>query len=208
MPLQFGSFLLSSALFLNAPSLANAQAACTTINVQQLPASVDMGRVRATWLGWYNEYRTGLDLAPYTADQTLERTASNWSYYAVKRGTIDHRRAWQAPYYDYKGIESWFSNFGVTFKNVKGITFTENIGWGPYSCSQDDCTDELIAAARTTFDFFMSEKGLSYRPHYNAIVSPAFTAMGMGIGIDPVSRRYYLTVHFAAEVDREPFVCL
>jgi uncharacterized protein YkwD len=178
-----------------------------TINVQQAPSNVDMARVRDAWFGWYNGYRAELGLAPYAQDATLDRTAGNWSYYAVKRGTIDHKRAWQAPYYDYGAIEKWFGNFGVRFENVRGKTYTENIGWGPYSCSDDDCTDELIAAIRSTFDFFMSEKGAAYRPHYNAIVSDAFANMGVSVAIDASAKRYYLTAHFATEVVDPPAVC-
>lgn len=207
MSLHFGSILASSFLFLATPALAAADDACVTINMQEPPANIDMERVRAAWLGWYNDYRATLDLPAYSSDATLERTASNWSYFSVKRGTIDHKRAWQAPYYDYKAIEKWFSNFNVTFKNVGGKTFTENIGWGPYACSKDDCTDELIASIRTTFDFFLGEKNKANRSHYNTIVNPTFTKMGMGIGIDPVTKRYYLTAHFAAEIENAPSVC-
>ena len=207
MTLQFGSILASSFLAFASPALAADGGSCVTINVQQPPANVDMQRVRDAWLGWYNDYRAQSGLLPYSSDPTLERTAGNWSYYAVKRGTIDHKRAWQAPYYDYPAVERWFGNFGVTFENVRGKTFTENIGWGPYRCDEDDCTDELIAAIRTTFEFFLSEKGKSYSPHYNAIVSPAFTRMGMGIGIDPATKKYYLTAHFATALASEPEIC-
>lgn len=216
MIFQYGALLATSLSLFAPPTVAIAQdgsaslttSSCTTINVQEPPTNVDMQRVRDTWLGWYNDYRASLDLAPYTSDATLDRTASNWSYYSVKRGTIDHKRAWQAPYYDYKGIESWFGKFGVTFKNVSGKTYTENIGWGVHSCAEDDCTDQLIAAIRSTFDFFMSEKGMAYRPHYNAIVSDKFAKMGMGIGLNHATKRYYLTAHFATELTNEPVVCL
>lgn len=208
MLLEFGTLLATSLTLFSGPSVAAAApAACVTINVQEPPANVDMQRVRDAWFGWYNDHRATLGLAPYVADATLDRTAANWSYYSVKRGTIDHKRAWKAAYYDYKAIEQWFANFGVRFENVRGKTYTENIGWGVYSCAEDDCTDELIASIRTTFDFFMSEKGKAYRPHYNAIVSDAFTAMGLGIGIDPATRRYYLTAHFATALAEAPTAC-
>lgn len=207
MSLQFGSLAASAILLFSSPAMAADGEACTTINVQEAPANVDMQRVRDAWFGWYNGYRAELGLAPYASDATLERTASNWSYYSVKRGTIDHKRAWQAPYYDYKGIERWFGDRGVAFANVGGKTYTENIGWGVYRCDQEDCTDELIGAIRSTFDFFMSEKGKAYRPHYNAIVGEKFTLMGMGIGVDPASKRYYVTAHFATELTSEPEIC-
>lgn len=205
MMLEYGAILAASLSLFASPAMAAAPAEqCVTVNVQELPANIDMERVRGAWLDWYNDYRATLGLHAYAPDATLERTASNWSYFSVKRGTIDHKRAWKAAYYDYKGIESWFSKFGVAFKNVRGKTFTENIGWGVYSCSDDDCTDELIASIRSTFDFFMSEKGKAYRSHYNTIVSPDFTKMGMGIGLDAASKRYYLTAHFAVDFAEDP----
>jgi uncharacterized protein YkwD len=137
-------------------------------------------------------------------DATLDSTAGNWSYFAVKRGMIDHKRTWKAPYYDYPAIESWFEHFGITFRNVRRKTFTENIGWGSFSCKKDDCTDELIASIRSTFDYFMGEKNLSYRPHYNAIVTPEFTKIGLGLGVDARTKRYYLTTHFATEIVSSP----
>lgn len=212
MDLQFGALLIMSLSLFGMPTIAPTphemiHTECTSIAVQRAPNNVDMARVRDAWFGWYNDYRSSLGLPPYAHDQTLESTARNWSYYSVKRGTIDHKRAWQAAYYDYAAIEQWFADLGVTFTNVRGKTFTENIGWGPYACTEVDCTDELIAAIRSTFDFFLSEKGKGYSPHYNAIVSDAFTTMGLGIAIDPAMRKYYLTAHFAAEIEDRPFPC-
>lgn len=204
MSLQFGVLLAASLSLFSSPPAASAHDACVTINVQEPPANVDMDRVRATWLDWYNGHRTDAGLAPYASDATLDRTASNWSFYAVKRGTIDHRRAWKGAYYDYGAIRQWFADVGVTFANVRGTTFTENIGWGIYACDDADCTDELLAAVRTTYDFFLSEKGKQYRPHYNAIVHPHFTKMGLGIGVDSARNRYYVTAHFGTEFAAEP----
>lgn len=208
MILEFGVALASSLSVFASPAIASvpmpSEERCVTVNVQQLPESIDMDRVRDAWFGWYNEYRATLGLPPYENDATLERTAGNWSYYSVKRGTIDHRRAWQAPYYDYRAIESWFGRFGLSFKNDKGITFTENIGWGVYSCEEDDCTDELIASIRTTWDFFVGEKNKANRSHYNAIVNGKFTKMGLGVAVDRAAKRYYLTAHFATDFASSP----
>lgn len=181
--------------------------ACPSIVVQSVPGNIDMDRVRDAWYGWYDGYRATLALPEYASDTVLEHTAGNWSYYSVKRGTIDHKRSPRAAYYDYPAIERWFADAGVTFDNVGGKTFTENIGWGPYRCDDADCTDELIAAIRTTFDFFLSEKNRQYRPHYNAIVSPAFTRMGVGVAIDSAARKYYLTAHFATAIASAPDAC-
>jgi uncharacterized protein YkwD len=205
MILEYGAILATSLSLFASPAMAAEPAGqCVTVNVQEPPASVDMYRVRDEWIGWYNDYRATLGLPAYAQDATLDRTAGNWSYYSVKRGTIDHKRAWQAPYYDYRAIESWFKKFDVGFKNVGGVTFTENIGWGVYSCDEDDCTDELIASIRSTFDFFLGEKDKAYRSHYNTIVNGKFTKMGLGVAVDPAKKRYYLTAHFGTELTEAP----
>lgn len=197
--LQFGALLLTSLSFFTSPTIVSTRDVCSSIAVQSIQ-NVDVDRVRETWLGWYNDYRASLHLAPYALDETLDRTAGNWSFYAVKRGTIDHKRSAASPYYDYPAIEAWFRQLGVTFANVDRKTFTENIGWGAFACPANDCTDELIASIRSTFDFFMSEKGKAHSPHYNAIVAPEFTKIGLGLGVDPVKKRYYLTTHFATKL--------
>jgi hypothetical protein len=40
---------------------------------------VDMSRVRDTWFGWYNSYRTSLGLGIYTHDPRLDSTAHDWN---------------------------------------------------------------------------------------------------------------------------------
>lgn len=169
---------------------------CTSINVQNVP-NVDMQKVQDTWLGWNNDLRQSLNLPAYALDGTLNLTAANWSLYSVKRGTINHKRYEGSPYYDYKASEKWFENFGLSFLNKNSMTFTENIGWGPYSCSKKDCTDELLAAIRTTFDFYTGEKGKLNDAHYLSLVNPQYKIIGVGIAVSEKQKRYYLTVHYA-----------
>ena len=83
---------------------------------------------------------------------------------------------------------------------MQGVTYSENIGYGPFNCSESDCTDELIANIRSTFDFYMSEKDQSYRPHYNSVMNAYFKEIGLGITIDESQNRYYLTVHYGTEL--------
>ena len=167
------------------------------------PPHVNMDRVRQTWLTWNNRLRRRLQLEPYVLEDHLNSTAANWSTYAVQRGTIDHKRSADAAYYDYGAIESWFAQKGLTFANVDGKTFTENIGWGTYQCTSSDCTTQLIDSIRSTFAFFLSERGKEYRPHYNSIVNPAFRKIGLGIAVSPQGR-YYLTVHYATAITSNP----
>ncbi len=172
--------------------------------VDDVPYSVNMKRVRATWISWNNEVRVPLGLKSYISEPQLSQTAVGWSDLAKKRGFINHKRDGQTAYYDYKMIESWFAGKGLTFENVNRATFTENIGWGYYKCDKDDCTDALIKAIRSTFDFFMSEKGKAYSPHYKSIVKPEFREIGLGIAVDVAAKKYYLTVHYGTDITSNP----
>lgn len=164
---------------------------------------VDMQELRRVWLGWINDARAQEGLPPYRMDRQLIRTAWLWSDRARSLGTINHKRDGQSAYYDYKMVGNWFSSLGLDFKNVKGSTYTENIGWGMYRCKKDDCTGDMINAIRSTFDFFMSEKGKASAPHYNSIVNPSYASIGMGVTVDG-SGKYYLTVHYGTQITSDP----
>lgn len=165
-----------------------------------MPANINMDIVRSTWLAWTNAARSENGLNPYSYDAALNRTSTIWAQYSKNRGYINHKRPTQAAYYDYKIIEAWFKNLGVEFKNVNRITFSESINWGIYQCSESDCTDTFIKSMRTGFDFFMSEKGKKYKPHYDSIMNSEFQKIGLGIAIDKASDKYYLTVHYGTEI--------
>jgi uncharacterized protein YkwD len=160
---------------------------------------VDMQRVYSTWIGWYNETRTELGLVPYTYDNRLTVTASDWNrVFAEGKWQNHHRRNPGDTYYDYKKITAWFAERGVVGKVVGGATTTENVGYGYYNCNSSDCTDTLIRAIRSTFDYYMSEK--SYNGlHYKSIVQPNFRKIGLDIIVVPSEKRYYLTVHYITE---------
>jgi len=165
-------------------------------------ANVDMDVVKSTWLAWYNEEREKELLDPYTYNPQLHSTASVWSQYSAAQGMIDHKRPGQSDYYDYELIKRWFSDLGIEFANVNTRTFTENIGTGLYLCSDDDCTQELIDAIRTTFDFYMSEKYESYQPHYTSVMNPYFTEIGMSIALK--GNDYYITTHYGTSITSDP----
>ncbi len=169
-----------------------------TVQAASFPDNVDMKSIQSTWLGWYNGARSSAKLAPYIYNDTLNKTALAWSETAKKRGAISHKRDGQKAYYDYKLMKKWFTAQGVTFKG-KGTRFTENIGWSPYSCTKADCTQEMKRAIKYSFDFYMAEKGKKYRPHYNSVMSSHFSQIGLGITVDEVRKKLYLTVHYAAK---------
>jgi uncharacterized protein YkwD len=187
-------------------SIAPSKPICS-VPTEDLPTNVDLEKVRATWLDWENTERTANGLAPYTYNEDLIRTATIWSEASKQKGYIDHKRPGQTAYYDYKIIEKWFKNLGLEFKNTHSKTFTESIAWEYYSCSDSDCTDKLTTAIRKGFNFFMSEKGKSSRPHYDAIINPEFTQIGIGIVVDKVAEKYYLTVHYGTEVTASGSLC-
>lgn len=115
---------------------------------------------------------------------------------------MTHSRDGSQSYYDYNVMKKWFQDLGLSFTNTASQTFTENIGMGPYRCSGGDCTDDLIVAIRQTFDFYLSEEKKEYRPHFNAIVNPSFTMLGLGVSVK--GDRYYLTTHFGTTFSKVP----
>ncbi len=197
-------FLAAAAMALGLmPAIANADAACTKVITDYTPR-INVQRVQQTWLLWINRVRSKEGLPPYTLNPFLNASATNWSAYSVKRDTINHKRSASSPYYDYSAIEKWFQNRGIAFANVESKTFSENIGWGPFHCDAKDCTPSLIAATRTTLDFFLSEKNKSYRPHYNSVMSKYFKEIGVGVSYSNKQDRYYITVHYATAITSAP----
>ncbi len=177
------------------------QKACVESEDSFIPG-VDMRRIRTEWLALYNNVRTDRGLTPYRLDSYLNRSSSIWSKRSAERGAMEHKRASDQAYYDYSAIQSWFRDLGLAFENVHSITFTENIGRGPYTCSASDCTNELISAIRSTFDFYMGEEPKEYRPHFSAIVNPYFEIMGVGIAVQ--NGQYYITTHFGTRITSSP----
>ncbi len=161
-----------------------------------------MTKVRDAWLSWYNTARAQNGLKPYVYNEALNETAANWSFYSEKKGSIDHKRAGQKSYYDYKKVGAWFASKGVTFatRTSGNSDYVENIGWDYYSCSKADCTDDLIASIKSTYNFFIGEKNKKYRAHYESIMNKSYHEIGMGIAVDPAKKKYYLTVHYGTDV--------
>lgn len=174
--------------------------ACSEVS-SDLPDTVDLSTVRDTWLSWMNATRAAQGLPAYTLNDQLSRSATLWAQTNKSRGGMSHKRSGTA-YYDYYAIQDWFADLGLTFKNDASITFTENIGYGPYSCSDSDCTDDVLEAIAYTYDYFVSEAGKSYAPHWNSIVSSHFKEVGFGLTLD--NSHYYLTVHYGTAITSDP----
>ena len=177
------------------------------LNVQQqIPANIDLQKIRQTWLGWNNQTRKDLNLDPYILNDQLTRTATVWAEDGKSKGRITHARPGQKAYYDYNIMADWFKNLGLTFKNVNRITFTENIAWNYYSCksTSKDCTPQVIKALKYDYDFFIKEKTKKSHPHYDSIVNKYFKIIGIGIAIDPKTKKYFLAVHYGTEITSNP----
>ncbi len=161
------------------------------------PPNVDMSRVRAAWIGWYNGIRQWEWLGLYSYDERLNNTAYDWTIELAKWKWQNHhtRSPWDG-YYNFSVIDQWFMAHGVNPPIINRSKHTENVGYGSYSCHSSDCTDTLIESIRSTFNFFMSEKWKSYDAHYQSIVQPSFTKIGLSIIVVPEESRYYLTVHY------------
>ncbi len=186
-----------------AATLAKLQDPCNPLG-ENVPSSIDMAKVRAAWLGWYNDVRAADGLYAYKYNEQLDRSAIVWSEASEAKGMMDHKRSPGDAYYDYNKITAWFADLGLVFKNVNRVTHTENIGWGMYKCSKSDCTDDLIKSIRSTFDFYMAEKDQSYKPHYNSVMNAYFKEIGLGIAIDQATGKYYLTTHYGTEIISNP----
>jgi hypothetical protein len=164
------------------------------------PQGVDMSRVRSAWLGWYNGVRQAEWIRSYSYDTRLDTTAYDWNQVFSSGKWLNHHRRnpWDS-YYNFAVIDQWFISRGINPKIVNRAKHTENVWYGSYSCNSGDCTDSLIRSIRSTFDFFMSEKGKSYDAHYRSIVQPNFSRIGLSVIVVPTEQRYYLTVHYITE---------
>lgn len=165
---------------------------------------VDVSEISRGWLMWVNAIRLERGLAPLILNAQLSKTAQEWSDVAKNNGNISHKRANQTSYYDYDRMQQWFADRELIFKNTHRTTFTENIGWGVYTCTSKDCTQDLLTSVRTTFDYFVSEEQKEYRPHWNSMINPYFKIAGIGIAVDASKNTYYITVHYATSITSEP----
>jgi len=162
--------------------------------------NVDLAKVREVWLALHNEERTSKWLTPFAYSLDLERTASTWANHLATLRTVTHRRKSTDDYYSYASIKAWFINQWIVFSSqeVAGQSlFTENIWWNMYKCTKTDCTDDFIKAIKKSRTFFMSEKGKSYKPHYNAIVGN-FSTIGLWVAL--VGNKYYLVSHYTQDL--------
>ena len=168
---------------------------------KKLPDSVDMKKVREAWLTWHNDARKGLDVAVLEKHQGLDYSATVWAEENKKEGAASHTRK------DNQTVNDWFKALGITFKPLSGFVYAESIGSQNYTCTEADCSDEVIAASKSMFDAFMKEKGTTSTRHYDNIIESDFKQLGLGVAIDSVNNKLYLTTHYAQAVEAYPGTC-
>lgn len=166
--------------------------------------NVDFEEVKDYWMGLNNDARSSRGIYKYKYSKTLEQTAFDWSAIQKSREEASHKRDVGDSFYNYKKITSWLWDRGVTCKNISGKTHTENVGWGMYTCTDGNCTDELKQGVKRTFDFFMKEEFQDYQAHYQSIVNQYFTELWFGVDIKETGKNqyeFYLTVHYCTELE-------
>lgn len=162
-----------------------------------LPANVDFTKVQSTRLEWQNGERGKLGLNLYTGSVLLKKSAQQRAETLKNKWTTTHKRLTGDNYYNYRSIKNRFADQGVGFDDESGTMFTESLWRGTYTCKKADCTDTFIKAIKSTFSFFMSEKRYNW-PHYRAMVSKQFTALGLGVAVS--GKKYYLVSHYGKNV--------
>ena len=175
--------------------------------LKQMPSSqnetiknVDRSKVQDEILKWHNDERKSIWLSEYKINDKLNYTANIWAENLARlnKKSSTHTRNSGDWYYNYDKILSRFNNLWVTFDN-KLTVFSESVAYQYYSCNKDDCTQEMISALKKWFNFWMSEKWRSYRPHYNAISSNIFTDMWFGVWVS--GKWYRVVVHYGVNVN-------
>ncbi|MEI6426535.1 MAG: CAP domain-containing protein [Candidatus Absconditabacteria bacterium] len=164
----------------------------------EILANTDRDDVVDYWLNLHNTERIEKGLYPFVYDKNLEMSAYiradtvNEEKRLInfhKREKSDNNRS------NYTSMKKWFANLGIVF-NGEGTEFSENIGRGLYSYKTKNLTEELKKQILKTFTRFMNEE--SYNgAHYRAITSKNFTKIGVGISLDPSTKKYYIVTHYS-----------
>ena len=146
-----------------------------------------------TRLNRHNNVRqTPVSLHPQLM-QSAQIRAEHLSTNNIRSNT--HRRI--SGNYNYQQIENWFKELGITFKNINGWTFSENIAYNTVRCQQD-CDEALVQATQRARYFFYDREKPYNGPHYRAIVQENFAQIGIGIAVK--DGRYHIVIHYAAQV--------
>ncbi len=161
--------------------------------------TVDLNLFQKNRLDKVNTTRTALKLPTYDSNTGLNSSAQAWSNVSKWVGYIVHNKYWSKAYYDYKLIQKYAESLGVRFSKKSGTKVVENIWRWYVKCPKEnnsDCTTQIIAAAESTWKFFIGEKKYN-GAHYRSIVSKQYTDAGFGVSIDPKTGKYFLTAYYS-----------
>lgn len=156
-------------------------------------------------LRWVNILRKGqwVDLLELDSTYTLRNTATERAVDLKKKQNADHLRSEQKCVnpssnnycYDYPKMVERFDERWVTFTNVNRATFTENIWRARYSCTDDECTDEVLASIRHVFDYFASEQTYEW-VHWRTMIQKNFEIVWVWVAIDKEFWKAYVVAHY------------
>ncbi len=149
-------------------------------------------------LDLHNQVRASKNLAPLTYSKNLEMSAySRANTIKDEKRTINFHKREEADnnYSNYTSMKEWFANLGIVF-NGEWTEFSENVWRGLYNYKTNNLTDEIKKDIQKTFWRFMDEEKSNWA-HYRAITSKVFTKIGIGITLDPKTKKYYIVTHFS-----------
>lgn len=160
--------------------------------------NVDRDKVQSTWVSWHNQERAKLWLKPYKINDSLNFSALTWAQHLAEQNYSTHARQssdnWKYNYYSMLDRFNWlWINFGY-----KWTAFTENIAYRYYSCNKPDCTNEMIAALKKWYNFFLSEKSYNWA-HYRAISHPYFDEIWVWVAL--VGNGCWVVSHYGIGVE-------
>jgi len=182
-------------IFTFTPKTGVADLACLD---DQMPASVDMNKVRSEWIRWHNEARANRGIKALGMNTGLNYSSSLWAKANKNAGDLTHTRPGN------QSLTDWFTAVGINFKKLSGVVYGENLGFYTYRCSSSDCTDVVIADAHKIFNAFMAEEGTNYTGHYDNIVQSDFVDLGVGMAVDEAQEALYITTQYSFGVDSYP----
>lgn len=150
--------------------------------------AVDMRRVRAAWLEWYNVERARLGLRLLSSDETLNHVS-----YTQALAMQDQEYVQSS---SYPLLRRTLGKEGLTYAGA--LSAWQSAGTGEYACKQSECTDELLAALRRTFDAIQSQRDYDVQPDWEAVTDPEYRLLGLGVVV--ADGRYTLV----SQVARHP----